>query len=143
GECQVLRRAAAAVMATGTELLALCEEHRLPEQRAMALIFVGWALARRSEVAEGIQRGAEGVGGWSGLGGRTSLPSGLCLLAESHLMGRRYAEGLTQVAQALSVAAETGETWYVPRLHHLRAELLQAQGRNGDAAEASLRMAVD
>jgi predicted ATPase len=28
-------------------------------------------------------------------------------------------------------------------LHHLRAELLQAQGRNVDAAEASLRTAID
>lgn len=70
-------------------------------------------------------------------------PRGLCLLAESYLFGQRYAEGLEQVAQALAVAAETGEAWYLARLHHLRAELLLGQHRDTEAAEASLRMAVD
>ncbi len=131
------------LIATATELLALGEEHRIPPYRASALICVGWALAQTGEVTEGKQRLAEGVGAWSTLGARAWLPCGLCVLAEAYLLGRQYADGLEHVAQALAVAAEIGEQWYVPRLHHLRAELLQAQSRHSDAAEASLRTAVD
>jgi predicted ATPase len=143
GQSQLMRRDPAAAFATATELLALCEEHRLPQQRAFALMFIGWALARTGEVTEGTQRLAEGLNAWTRLGARANLPSWLCMLAESYLLGRRYVEGLEQVAQALAVAEETGEKWYLPGLHHLRAELLQAQGRNADGAEASLRTAVD
>jgi predicted ATPase len=140
GECQVARRDAAAVTATATELLALGEEQRLPQYRAQALMFMGWALACSGEVAEGTQRLVEGLDVFTRLGVRSWLPRGICLLAESYLLGRQYAEGLEQVAQALAVAAETG---YLARLHNLRAELLQAQGQNIDAAEASLCMAID
>jgi predicted ATPase len=143
GESQFARRDSAAVMVTATELLELCEEHRISQQRARALIFIGWALARSGEVTEGTQRLAEGLDAWTRLGARSYLPRGLSLLAESYLLSRRYAEGLEQVAQALAVAAETGENWYLARLHHLRAELLQARGRDADAAEASLRTAID
>jgi predicted ATPase len=143
GECQVARRDVTAVMTTANELLEVCEEHSLPQQRTQALILIGWALACSGEVAEGIQRLAEGIGAWSGLGLRAYLTPGLCRLAEGCLLGGRYSEGLEQVAQALTIAAETEENWYLARLHHLRAELLQAQSRTADAAEASLRTAVE
>jgi predicted ATPase/class 3 adenylate cyclase len=143
GECQVARRDVTAVMATANELLEVCEEHRLPHYRTQALILIGWALACRGEVAEGIQRLTEGIGAWRGLGLRVYLTPGLCRLAEAYLLGRRYTDGLEQVAQALATAAETEENWYLARLHHLHAELLQAQSRTRDEAEASLRTAVE
>src|SRR5262249_36524450 len=49
GEAQVARRDVAAAMATAQELLALCDEHRLPQPRATALMFFGWALAQRGD----------------------------------------------------------------------------------------------
>jgi predicted ATPase len=143
GECQVACGDVAAVTATATELLALCEEHKLPQPRATALIFLGWALARTGEAAEGTQRLEEGLAEWHRLGARCYLPRGICLLAESHLLGRRYAEGLEQVAQALAIAEETGEHWCVARMHQLRAELvLQMLGRNDGAAEESFHTAI-
>jgi predicted ATPase/class 3 adenylate cyclase len=143
GECQFVRGDVAAVAATAAELLALCEEHRLPQPRATALMFLGWAAARAGDVAEGTRRLEEGLGVWNRLGARSYLPRGLCLLAESRLLARRHAEGLELVARALAVAAESGEAWYAARLHQLRAELLQALGGDADAAEASLLTALD
>jgi hypothetical protein len=137
GECQVARRDVTAVMTTANELLEVCEEHSLPQHRTQALILNGWALACSGDVAGGWR------GAWSGLGLRTYLTPGLCRLAEGCLLGRRYSEGLEQVAQALAIDAETEENWYLARLHHLRPELLQAQSRTADAAEASLRTAVE
>ena len=144
GEGQVARGDAAAAMATAGELLALCDEHRLPQPRATALMFQGWALARSGEVAEGNRRLEEGLAVWDGLGARSYLPRGLCLLAEARLLAGRHAEGLEQVARALAVATETGEQWCVARMHRLRAELLlHSHGRNDEAVETSLRTAVD
>ena len=144
GEGQVARGDVGAAMATAGELLALCDEHKLPQPRATALMFLGWALARSGEVAEGSRRLEEGLAVWDRLGARSYLPRGLCLLAEARLLEGRYAEGLEQVAQALAVAAETGEQWCVARMHRLRAELLlHSHGRNDEAVETSLRTAVD
>jgi class 3 adenylate cyclase/predicted ATPase len=143
GECQVARRDVTAVITTANELLEVCDEYRLPQHRTQALILIGWARACSGEVAEGIQRLTEGISAWSGLGLRAHVTPGLCRLAEGYLLGRRYAQGLEQVAQALAIAAETEENWYLARLHHLRAELLLAQNRTADTAEASLQTAVE
>jgi class 3 adenylate cyclase/predicted ATPase len=144
GECQVARGDVAAVTATATEQLALCEEHKLPQPRATALMFLGWALARTGEVAEGTRQLEEGLGVWHRLGARSYLPRGMCLLAESYFLGRRFSEGLEQVARALTSADDTGEHWYSARVYHVRAELLlQMHGRKNEAVEASLRTAVE
>jgi predicted ATPase len=85
----------------------------------------------------------EGLGAWNQLGARIYLPHGICLLAESHLAGGRTAEGLECVAQALAIAADTGEHWSVARLHQLRALLLlQMHGSDHESAEAHLRTAI-
>ena len=144
GECQVARGDIGAVTVTARELLALCDEHKLPQPRATGLMFLGWALARTGEVADGVRRLEEGLAVWNRLGARSYLPRGHCLLAEARLLEERYGDGLEQVARALAVAAETGEQWCAARLHQLRAELvLQAHGRNDEAVETSLRAAID
>jgi len=80
---------------------------------------------------------------WNQLGARIYLPHGICLLAESHLVGGRTAEGLECVAQALAIAADTGEYWSVARLHQLRAQLLlQMHGCEHESAEAHLHTAI-
>ncbi|MGD9509682.1 MAG: AAA family ATPase [Geminicoccaceae bacterium] len=144
GEGQVARGDVEAAMATARELLALCDEHRLPQPRATALMFQGWVLARCGDVAEGSRQLEEGLAVWDRLGARSYLPRGLCLLAEARLLEGRHAEGLEQVTRALAVADETGEHWCTARMHRLRAELLlHLRGRNDEAVEMSLRAAVD
>jgi predicted ATPase len=46
-QAQVMRNDAGAVIDTATELLRLSEEHGLPQTRAMALVYLGWAIATR------------------------------------------------------------------------------------------------
>jgi predicted ATPase len=107
-------------------------------------MFMGWSLARSGEVAEGRRRLKEGLAVWARLGARSYLPRALCLSAETLLVQGRYAEGLEEVARALAIADETGERWYVSRIHRVRAELhLHSRDRSDEAVEASLRTAVD
>jgi predicted ATPase/class 3 adenylate cyclase len=144
GECQVARGDIGAVTATARELLGLCDEHKLPQPRATGLMFLGWALARTGEVADGVRRLEEGLSVWNRLGARSYLPRGRCLLAEARLLEGRHREGLEQVALALATAAETGEQWCTARLHQLRAQLLlQEHGRSDEAVETSLQAAID
>jgi class 3 adenylate cyclase/predicted ATPase len=143
GEAQVARRDVAAAMATAQELLVLCDEHRLPQPRATALMFFGWALAHRGDVAEGIHHLKEGLGIWHRLGARVYLARAICLLAEAYLQGGRYADGVKQVDLALATAVEIGDEGYIPKMHIVRASLLTHLGRsNVEAAETSLQRGI-
>jgi predicted ATPase len=143
GEAQLVRHDVAAAMATAQELLALSDEHRLPQQRATALMFFGWALAHRGDVAEGIHHLEEGLGIWNRLGARVYLAHAICLLAEAYLQGGRYADGMKQLDLAIATAVENGDEGYIPRMHMVRASLLVRLGSsNVEAAETSLRRSV-
>src|SRR6516162_6212805 len=124
-------------MTTAQELLTLCDEHHLPQPRATALMFFGWALAHRGDVAEGIRHLEEGLRIWDRLGARVYLARAICLLAEVYLQGGRYADGVKQVDLALATAVEIGDeatylkcTWSVPRcLRILDAAMSRVQRR--------------
>jgi predicted ATPase len=142
-QSQVARGDRAAVIATATELLGLSEEHGPAPLRAFALVFLGWALGRSGETAEGIVRLEEGLATLSKTGTQADMTRCFCLMAETHLATGGCGEGLDEVARALDFAAETGEEYYLPRLHQVKAELLlHAHGPGDEAVEASLRQAL-
>jgi predicted ATPase len=132
-----------AVIATYPELLRLSDENGLPQGRAFALMYLGWALTRSGETAEGIVRLEEGLGLYTRMGFRQALSGCLGFLGEGLLAAGRYAEGLEQVDRAIDIASEIGEQYCVPGLHIVRSELLlHTQGSDSEAAEASLRQAL-
>jgi predicted ATPase len=136
GEAQVARGDVAATMATAQELLALCDEHRLPQPRATALMFLGWALAQSGEVTEGLRDLEEVLALWNRLGARSFLARATCLLAEAHLQGQHYSDSLHKLEHALAIAAEIGDERCI-------ASLLLHLGRsNVEAAGESLRRGI-
>lgn len=142
GEAQLARGDIARAAALADELLPLCEEHKLPQPRATALMFKGWALARSGETAAGLAKVEEGLAIWDGLGVRSYLPRALCLLAECQQLCGRHAEADDALNRGLAVAEESGEQWYVARLHALRGELFQVAVGDGREAEAALQAAL-
>jgi len=100
-DAQVARGDAATTFSTATELLKLSEEHGLPQQRANALIFLGWALASSGDSTEGISLLEQGLDALRQTGERFYMTRSLCLLAESMLLAGRYSEGLDRVARGL------------------------------------------
>jgi class 3 adenylate cyclase/predicted ATPase len=144
GFAQIARGDTAAATATASELLALSGEYGLPQMRGIALMCLGWNMGQTKDVGEGLRYLEQGLAERIQLGLRTLLPFSIGLLAETHLKAQRYAEGIEQVNLALAASYEIGEQWFLPRIHMLRAQLLQQQAcPNVDAAEASLRMAID
>jgi hypothetical protein len=66
----------------------------------------------------------------------------ICLLAETYFMAEQYEKGMEQANLAIATSSEIGDRWCLPRIHTIRARLLQTF-RQVDAAEASLQLAVD
>jgi len=144
GFAQIARGDTAAATATASELLALSGEYGLQQTRGLALTCLGWSMGQSVDIDEGLRYQEQGLAARIQLGLRPLLPFSICLLAETHLKAQRYAEGIEQMNLALAASSEIGDQWFLARIHMLRAQLLQQQAcPDVDAAEASLRMAID
>jgi class 3 adenylate cyclase/predicted ATPase len=141
-DVRAVRGDSVAALGTAAEFLGLSEEHGLPQARANALIFFGWALACTGESEEGLVRLEEGFELLRRSGNLGFLSRACCLMSESLLAAKRPAEGLEQMGRALDAAMETGERWFLPRIHRVRAALLLAHGAPDEAAEAALRQSL-
>jgi predicted ATPase len=141
-QAQIVRGDAAAAKTTADELLRLSEEHALPQTRAAATAYLGWAIGQTGDVRRGIEPLEEGLAIYDRLGIRTNRCLIICLLAEAHLMAGQYQKALEQAERAIATSSEIGDRWCLPRIHSVRARILQTSGQV-EAAEASLRMALD
>jgi predicted ATPase len=137
--CQlhVMRRDAQALKESAEELL------RLPS--GMDLIWWtqgtlhrGEAVAMLGQIQEGMTQMREGIAAFHAIGSRALLPGALGSLAVAQAKAGQLQEGLTTLAKALDLVAETEEHHWEAELYRLRGELLLAQG-DEDKAKASLQ----
>jgi tetratricopeptide (TPR) repeat protein len=141
-QAQVARRDAAAVIRTADELLTLSEEHGLPQTRATALAYLGWGRSQTDNLARGLETLLDGLEMYSRLGIRSNLCLMICLLAETYLASGEHEKSMEQADLAIATSAEIGDRWCLPRIHMIRARSFEVCHKL-DAAETSLRMAVD
>lgn len=92
---------------------------------------------------EGLELAEQGVTLLERSGMRIFLSRGYSAIADIYLMLGRYDDGLRQIEKALRIASDIGESFYLPRLFQIRAELMQAFGKADDAVEASLRRSLE
>jgi predicted ATPase/class 3 adenylate cyclase len=142
-QAQVARNDATAVMDTAIELLALSEEHGLIQTRAIASVYLGWAVGQTKDLTEGVRRLEDGLAAYNRLGLRSNLCLAICLLAETYFTSGRYDSGMQQANRALAASSEIGDRWCLPRIYMTQARLLQQASGNAEAAEASLRKALE
>jgi predicted ATPase/class 3 adenylate cyclase len=142
-QAQVARNDATAVMDTATELLASSEEHGLIQTRAIASVYLGWAVGQTKDLTEGVRRLEDGLAAYNRLGLRSNLCLAICLLAETYFTSGRYDSGMQQANRALAASSEIGDRWCLPRIYMTQARLLQQASGNAEAAEASLRKALE
>ena len=123
-QSQVLRRDVAAVAASTEELLPICQEYKLAQPGALAMIDLGWALVHLGDIRDGFARLAEGLDQLDRIGVRIWLSRGKRMNAEACLAAEHYDEGLEEVRRAISIANEIGLQGDIPRLCLLQGELL-------------------
>jgi predicted ATPase len=105
------------------------------------LTLAGLSLIRTTSVAASDVL-KEGLALYDQVGLRIHLCLPICLLAEAYLKSEQYQKGMEQANLAMAISSEIGDRWCLPRLHTIRGRLFQTLGQ-GDAAETSLKMAVD
>ena len=106
------------------------------------MAYLGWAIAHTDDVSRGLRCLKEGLALYDQVGLRIHLCLPICLLAEAYLKSKQYEKGMEQANLAMAISSEIGDRWCLPRVHAIRGRLLQTLGQ-GDAAETSLKMAVD
>ena len=106
-------------------LKALADEHGFTEFSGEARVLGGWALAMRGERVRALVEIGEGIALREAAGMHHLMPYLLGVSALVHILAGRPGEAGEQLATALRIAAQTGERWYEPELHRLRAEALR------------------
>jgi predicted ATPase len=122
----------------------LCQEGQAAQERAEAAITLsaeqgfsywlalgtilrGWALAEWEQGEEGIAQMRQGLAASRATGAERHWPYHLALLAEAYGKVGQVEEGLSTLAEALSLVDKNGERFYEAELYRLKGELLLAQ----------------
>jgi predicted ATPase/class 3 adenylate cyclase len=132
------------------ELLKLATEYEFPIPLAVGAAHHGWALVGQGRREEGVREIRQGIESWRATGSTLFFqPFLLGMLAEALEKAGLPEEGLTSVAEALSIANATGERFWEAELYRLKGELtlqreVQAsQFTDPIEAEECFRMAIN
>ena len=108
---------------------------------AMGTVLQGWALGAGTE---GIARLRKGLVAYRATGAEAFSTYYLALLAETHLHGGQTEDGLSVVAEALSLASRNEERWWEAELHRLKGMLvLQEMAPDERKAEICFQQTLD
>ena len=115
--------------------MALCTEQRFSFFLAMGTILHGWALVQQGQGETGIVQIHQGLAAYRTTGAELWRPYFLFLLADAYGQVEQTAEGLTVLAEAMTVADKTGERFYEAELYRLKGKLVLQSGVRGPASE--------
>jgi class 3 adenylate cyclase/predicted ATPase len=106
--------------------LAMSREHGFSMRIATARLMRGWMLLSRTDDRSALTELSEGLAEFRATGARAWQTNFLALLAIGCLRDGKYAEGLSTIAEAQSLARVQDEYWWEPELHRLEGDLLLA-----------------
>ncbi len=139
-----LRQEAQAAQERATAAMVLCTEQGFVLYLARGTILRGWALAEQGQGEEGRAQMHQGLAAYQATGSEVFRPSYLACLAEAYGKAGQAEEGLTMLAEALTVVHKTGERFYEAELYRLKGELLLARSAAHQMeAETCFRQALD
>ena len=138
----LVRGEASEALTIGEEVIALCNEFGLPQEREWSRSFQGAALAALGRLDEGIEQLTDSLAVQRAIGAGLVRSAFLAVLADLLRFAGRVDEALTAVAEGFAHAEQFGEGGYVAELHRAKAELLRVKGDIA-GADASFAAAVD
>jgi len=125
-----------AVQASAETTLALATAQGFPYWEAWGHIFRGWALATQRQGTAGIVQLRQGWEIRQAMGAKILQTYVLAILAEAYAYDGQVEEGLSVLAQALTLGRNHGERYYEAELHRLRGALLVRDDNRPQWAEA-------
>jgi adenylate cyclase len=138
----LVRGEVAEALAIGDEVVALCKEYGLPQEREWSRSFQGAALAALGRLDEGIDQLTDSLAVQQAIGAGLVRSAFLAVLADLLRFAGRVEDGLRAVDEGFAHAEQSGEGGYLAELHRARAELLRVKA-DDVAAEASFGAAVE
>jgi class 3 adenylate cyclase/tetratricopeptide (TPR) repeat protein len=144
-EVYYLRREAAALCGLTEEWVRLVGEHGSAVSLANATMFRGWGLIANGRREEGISILRDGLSLWRRSGAKSMMPFRLARIADGLLIAGETAEAAALLAEAATIAEETGDHWSDPEIDRLSgiAKLRLAEGAvELEAGEHYLRRAL-
>jgi serine/threonine protein kinase len=136
------RGEAAEAVALGEEVIALCREYEMLQEREWSRSFQGAAFALLGRIEDGIALLTDSLAVQQAIGSGLVRSAFLGVLGDLLRFAGRLDEGLAAVADGFAHAERTLEGGYVAELHRARGQLLQAKGDVAGADE-QLRLALD
>ena len=115
--------------------LAISREHGFTMRNALVRLMRGWMLLSRTDGRSALTELSEGLAEYRATGARAWQTNFLALLATGYLRAGMYAEGLTTIAEAHSLARVQDEYWWEPELYRLEGDLLLASACLHDRLE--------
>jgi AAA ATPase domain len=108
------------------ELCQLCREQGFSFWLARGQTYAGWVAGTAGDWKGGIALITEGLAKQERVGVRLYRPEALGLLADVQFLSGASDAALGTLDEAFKIAGETGEIWFVPRLHMQRSRILAA-----------------
>jgi predicted ATPase len=137
------RRAPVDVQACAEALITLSTEQTFAQYLAIGTMQQGWVCAVQGQGQEGVRQIRQGVMAYQDTGGELFRPYWLVLLVEAYRCADQLEEGLTVLAEALTLVHKTEERWYEAELYRLKGELLLQQSfENHSEAETCFQKAI-
>ena len=143
GLVYMFQRDVAAADRVATEVLALSQEHTLPQWAAFGHEIKGWAICRSGDPTAGLALMEQALGRLHATGARVHSSRMLANLAEGYLAAGKPELARLRVDAALAHRAHYGEHYYAPELYRLQALVLEKEGAAFQTVEAALRQALD
>jgi predicted ATPase len=138
------RRDVAATSARADALMAFATAQDLGHRVAHGRILWGWALAMQGDATTGVTLHRQGLAVQEVVGPKVGRPYFLALLAEASGQAAQPEAGLTVLADAFTLVAETEARWWEAELYRLQGELLRQLPRpDVGQAEACFQQALD
>ncbi|MBK8174161.1 MAG: AAA family ATPase [Rhodospirillales bacterium] len=131
------RRRADEVARLADEMIRFAEDRGLSDYIAKGRLFRGWATAMLGDTPAGVKDLIEGLKNQTANGTPEDFPVYYDMLAEVFYAARRFEDGLSQIEEALAVAARSGICYWDAELHRRKGALLLSMGEF-HAAEAEV-----
>ncbi|MGH8066600.1 MAG: ATP-binding protein [Candidatus Entotheonellia bacterium] len=109
---------------------------------AASTVRLGWAVAMRGGVEEGVTQISQGLAAWQTIGTSHLRAGFLALLAEVYGKSGRYAEGLAALDEALDIIKTTGGWLSEAEFYGLKGEFLWHAGNRPEDVEACFHHAL-
>ncbi len=137
-------RDAESVQHYAKRLEALSSAQGLPIYMANGQICEGWAIVEQGHVTEGLNRIQQGLSTLQAIGQSLDMPYYLALQAQAWGKMRQPEKATSQIMDALSIVANTGERWFEAELYRLKAEFhLEQPHAYGSKVEADFQQALE